>query len=683
MKIKVTILFSVILLAFTGFVIFQVDSKSNQERENWLSSLASEQVKHVSGMIQADIAELKSKISNINLQNFKNEKPDWNRFNQLLAVAMLGVDENGMALHQVYFRDEVSADVETEAYLSQQFQEALKAIRPAQLREQSVFFTDIKDRNNLFLALMIQAVGNQYVAAIVNDTRWQQYVSHQKQSDYETVVVNQNGRVLIHSSSEYVGSHVGSNPMFEEIKKQVLSSKGKYYASGSGISFFGKHEQIEGSNLYVLFRANEAVYKKSAESSLMKIGILGLGSLLIGLALLIWLFSTTEELESIPVPPIGATGAPLPIVTPVPAAVVVKPNSNMAAAESSSILQEQKLLAYRRIAQAFALEMKAPVYAILSQAQMMSEQLSNEKDKKSAEHILKESRKIKDMVDKVFKFSGDGAYSKSKASISDALEAALKNLDIKLKQKNIKVLKNISQVPSFEFVKESVEKAIEALICNSMDALERMQNKEIKINIFENSGNIVVEVEDNGEGIEESNLSEVINPFFTTRSYSNHIGLGLTLVHSIVADHGGELKIESQRGKGTKVTLLMPEHPILPNIEIRKDLTSSPNISLQIPPLPKESEITMPELNGPVESALNKNVDEMLEFPEIEPVVQSAGGSQDLQMSSSELIEATSLPKPILGDLQVKVIPPQFEASSKKSELDEYKFEIRRPEKRV
>jgi signal transduction histidine kinase len=64
--------------------------------------------------------------------------------------------------------------------------------------------------------------------------------------------------------------------------------------------------------------------------------------------------------------------------------------------------------------------------------------------------------------------------------------------------------------------------------------------------------------EDNGSGISANNLEKIRTPFFTTARATGGTGLGLSIVHAIVTRHGGTLKIASELGKGTRVSIALP-----------------------------------------------------------------------------------------------------------------------------
>jgi PAS domain S-box-containing protein len=69
---------------------------------------------------------------------------------------------------------------------------------------------------------------------------------------------------------------------------------------------------------------------------------------------------------------------------------------------------------------------------------------------------------------------------------------------------------------------------------------------------------VELSVSDNGCGIEDSNLKRIFEPYFTTRGLGKGTGLGLALVHGIVRDHGGLIKVETEIGKGTTFRVFFP-----------------------------------------------------------------------------------------------------------------------------
>ncbi len=69
---------------------------------------------------------------------------------------------------------------------------------------------------------------------------------------------------------------------------------------------------------------------------------------------------------------------------------------------------------------------------------------------------------------------------------------------------------------------------------------------------------VAVTVQDTGMGIEKENLDKIFNPFFTTKETGAGTGLGLSIAHHIVTKYGGRILLDSEEGKGTTFTVILP-----------------------------------------------------------------------------------------------------------------------------
>ncbi len=80
---------------------------------------------------------------------------------------------------------------------------------------------------------------------------------------------------------------------------------------------------------------------------------------------------------------------------------------------------------------------------------------------------------------------------------------------------------------------------------------------------------IEIAVTDDGIGMRSETIARVFEPFFTTRSAGDGVGLGLSVVHGIVHAHGGRIEVTSEPGCGSTFTLRLPRHPLCPPVEGR------------------------------------------------------------------------------------------------------------------
>jgi signal transduction histidine kinase len=91
------------------------------------------------------------------------------------------------------------------------------------------------------------------------------------------------------------------------------------------------------------------------------------------------------------------------------------------------------------------------------------------------------------------------------------------------------------------------------LIKNAVVAVKHTENKIISIHAIKQNDAIQISVADNGEGIPPENLDQVFLPFFTTRKEGS--GIGLSLCKQIMMLHGGSIRLKSELGHGTMISL--------------------------------------------------------------------------------------------------------------------------------
>lgn len=102
-----------------------------------------------------------------------------------------------------------------------------------------------------------------------------------------------------------------------------------------------------------------------------------------------------------------------------------------------------------------------------------------------------------------------------------------------------------------------ISQALLNLVINAAQAVGECGRITVATLSTEN-GRILVDVSDDGEGIPEETRERIFDPFFTTREAGQGTGLGLTVTRDIVQSHGGEVRVESEPGTGTRVSVSLP-----------------------------------------------------------------------------------------------------------------------------
>ncbi len=166
---------------------------------------------------------------------------------------------------------------------------------------------------------------------------------------------------------------------------------------------------------------------------------------------------------------------------------------------------------------------------------------------KAVEHL---DRIVNDIID----ISRPAALEFANENISDVLETALLLAEKELDEKNIRVVKKIYSLPAAEVDARRMERAFLNIFLNSIHAMKKGGRLTIRAGVKDGMASITVE--DDGKGMTHEVLDRVFEPFFTTSP--DGTGLGLTLTKRLIEEQNGTINIESEPGRGTKVTVNLP-----------------------------------------------------------------------------------------------------------------------------
>jgi two-component system NtrC family sensor kinase len=102
-----------------------------------------------------------------------------------------------------------------------------------------------------------------------------------------------------------------------------------------------------------------------------------------------------------------------------------------------------------------------------------------------------------------------------------------------------------------------IKQACVALLVNASEAVS--ENGEILIKTTNTDDkNIKLQISDNGSGISPEDLSHIFEPFFSSKQKASGIGLGLAIVHGIIQNHKGIIEVNSELGKRTIISVILP-----------------------------------------------------------------------------------------------------------------------------
>lgn len=183
----------------------------------------------------------------------------------------------------------------------------------------------------------------------------------------------------------------------------------------------------------------------------------------------------------------------------------------------------------------------------------------------SFDEIIDESKegisRMSSIVTNLKNYSKDNRNEdQSEENLEKIIEETLMVLNNKITD-NIKIIKCFNNIPNILCNKNHLKQVFINLIDNAIYAVKKKNYPQKQITIKTSSKNqyAIIEIEDNGIGIEKSNLKKIFETFYTTKAEGEGTGLGLSITYEIITKkHNGEILVESKKGSGTKFTIKIP-----------------------------------------------------------------------------------------------------------------------------
>ncbi|MDH5762691.1 MAG: ATP-binding protein [Nitrospinota bacterium] len=247
--------------------------------------------------------------------------------------------------------------------------------------------------------------------------------------------------------------------------------------------------------------------------------------------------------------------------------------------------RSEQLAAVGKFSAGLAHEIRNPLASLSGSIQVLQSTLQADKEQQQLmEIVLKETERVNDIVSDFLSFAQP---RKSKSTVID-LTQLLQDIIILMKNSNeYDPSINIQlSAPPDHIIIQSEEAQIKQMIwnlcINGVQAMHKSGNLTLTLkkvhgyqhkNFETSRQGVLVTIEDQGRGIDPSDLDKIFDPFFTTREEG--VGLGLPTVKQIVERFAGHLGIESELGRGTRFDVFLPQERSL--LSDRKPRTTTPD----------------------------------------------------------------------------------------------------------
>ncbi len=218
--------------------------------------------------------------------------------------------------------------------------------------------------------------------------------------------------------------------------------------------------------------------------------------------------------------------------------------------------EEEQLDALEKLVQSISHEVRNPIVAIGGFARRISNRLPpGDVLHTYADHIIREVERLERMLEEILKLKTIVISRERAVNIADILERALGEHAVAITDKHITVQKQIAaDLPNIGADSSYLQLAFSHVLLNAIESMG--SGGELILSASCESGTIYVSIADTGHGIATSELNQVIRPFYTSKM--SGAGMGLTMVKHIAVLHGGDIAIESNKGEGTRVTIILP-----------------------------------------------------------------------------------------------------------------------------
>lgn len=226
--------------------------------------------------------------------------------------------------------------------------------------------------------------------------------------------------------------------------------------------------------------------------------------------------------------------------------------------KQEAIIESEKLAAIGRISAHIAHEIRNPLVTMGGYARRITHiAYSNEKARKAAEVILRESERLEGILANVMDLTKPQGLIKKLNNINHVITETTDLLKNLFQEKRIRIeMKLNADIPLINSDFNQMKQVLLNLIQNSIDATP--SGGIVSISTDTDFNNVIICIRDTGTGIDKEEIDNIFEPFYSTKITG--VGLGLAIVYKIIKDHNGEISVRNRENGGAIFTIILPIH---------------------------------------------------------------------------------------------------------------------------
>lgn len=223
---------------------------------------------------------------------------------------------------------------------------------------------------------------------------------------------------------------------------------------------------------------------------------------------------------------------------------------------------QDKMTSLGRVTAGIAHEIRNPLSGIYIYLKALKKIYKNMGDINNVLSIIEKveaaSNKIESIIKRVMDFSKPGKPKFILTDINKNIEEVAKLTSVTLRKNGIRFIKDLDPaIPECWHEPHLIEQVVLNLITNASEAMKNYEGeKTIELSTHKEKDFITISIKDSGPGIPMSSQSRIFDPFYTTKTNSS--GIGLSICHRIITDHGGALRFNSGTKQGAHFIIELP-----------------------------------------------------------------------------------------------------------------------------
>jgi signal transduction histidine kinase len=226
------------------------------------------------------------------------------------------------------------------------------------------------------------------------------------------------------------------------------------------------------------------------------------------------------------------------------------------------LIQAEKLAAVGEMAAGIAHELNNPLTTVTGFTELVLDDLPEDAEgRPDLELVLREAKRARDVVRRLLDFSRRSESERTRVDLNELLDDVLSLTNHLMHTSGVQLEVSLSKnLPWVSVDRNQMKQVFLNLFHNALQAMPTGGQLFVRTGARQRGGRkwVIASIRDTGAGIRPENKERIFEPFFTTKSGQGGTGLGLSVTYGIVTDHGGEIDVESEVGRGTNFTVWLP-----------------------------------------------------------------------------------------------------------------------------